>query len=87
MLSARLGDEERLAQEVRDRLGETVKALDAINQNPIAGDQRDIVASIWDFVAKAWAALEARDLLRAKALAGKASTLADELRPGRRPVR
>jgi len=87
VLTARLGDEERIAGEVEARLAHTVQTLDSIKREQLGSDRKEILSSIQDFVAKARDALAAKDLLRARALAEKAATLADELAGPRKPAK
>jgi hypothetical protein len=85
--STRLPDEDRVAQEVEAKLAQIQKIVDAIGRDQVHGDQKQILATIQDFAAKARDALTARELLRAKALADKASTLAEEVASAGKPPR
>lgn len=79
VVSPRVADEDRLTHEIRDRLAEARRLVARINLAKLAQDQREIYGSVQDFLEKAETALSAKDLLRAKILADKASKLAQDL--------
>jgi hypothetical protein len=68
-----------VTQEVHARLAHTEKIIAQIDPGGLTQDRREIYAGIQDFVVKAKEALSAKDLPRARNLAEKASTLADDL--------
>jgi len=76
---ARLPNEEQVTREVTARLEQTRRTVDKIQPERLARDQREMLASVRDFMAKAHDALQARDLSRAQILVDKAARLADDL--------
>jgi hypothetical protein len=86
-VSARLRDEDAIARDVEARIRHTARSLDAVKGNDLPVERRELLASARDFLAKARHALAARDLLRARTLAEKASKLAAELGPRPPPPR
>jgi hypothetical protein len=72
-------DADRISREVTARLAEARWRVAQVDPARLAGDQREIFASIHDFLAKAEDALTAQDLPRAQILADKAQKLADDL--------
>jgi len=79
VLSPQVEDEERVASDVTARLGYAGRVIDHIDPHRLSPDQREMFASIRDFVSKARDALSIRDYPRADVLSEKASTLANEL--------
>jgi hypothetical protein len=79
VVSPRVEDEDRVTREVRGRLIEARRRVAQVDPARLAGDQREIFASIHDFLAKAEEAITARDLPRAQILADKARKLAEDL--------
>jgi hypothetical protein len=79
VVSPRVEDEERMTREVKVRLTEARRRVGQIDPGKLIGDQREIFASIQDFLAKAEEAITAKDLPRAQVLADKAQKLADDL--------
>lgn len=79
VLSPQVDDEERVASDITARLGHAGRVIDHIDPHRLSPDQREMFASIRDFVSKARDALSSRDYPRAEVLSEKASTLANEL--------
>jgi hypothetical protein len=79
VVSPRVPDEERVAQEVNVRLARAGHIVAEIDPARLGGDQREIFWSIQAFLGRAREALSARDLPRAQVLAEKAARLADDL--------
>lgn len=73
------GDEERLRRESEGRIQRTEQILGGIDPQRLGTDDREAMATIRSFLAKAKDALASRDLLRASTLAEKAQILADDL--------
>jgi hypothetical protein len=79
VLSPREPGGDGVTEEVHARLAHTEKIIAQIDPGALTQDRREIYAGIQDFVVKAKEALSAKDLPRARNLAEKASTLADDL--------
>lgn len=77
--SPRMPNEEQVTREVNARLEQTRRTVDKIQPERLARDQREMLASVRDFMAKAHDALQAKDLPRAQILVDKAARLADDL--------
>jgi len=69
----------RLTREARGRIEDTEKVVSRIDPGRLARAQQETLATIEDFLAKARAALTARDVQRALTLADKALALAHDL--------
>jgi hypothetical protein len=79
VVSPRVQDEERISRDVTARLTEARRRLAQVDPARLVGDQREIFASVQDFLTKAEEAMAAKDLPRAQILADKARKLADDL--------
>ncbi len=74
------GEEEtRLSREARSRIEATQKVVGQLDQTKLGQGQRETLATIHDFLAKAREAMAARDVQRAFTLADKALALANDL--------
>ena len=76
---ARVPHEDQITQEVSVRVAKIQEIIDRIDAAKLTRDQREILSSIKDFIAKAKEASQAKDMPRAQVLAEKASKLADDL--------
>jgi hypothetical protein len=79
VLAPQVDDEAQVTSHVTARLGHAGRVVDRIDVTKLSPDQREMFASIRDFVSKARDALSSKDYPRAEVLSEKASTLADEL--------
>ena len=81
VITSRLANEEEIARAVNVRLTKVNGIVDRIDPSKLTRDQRELFASLQEFVAKAKEALRTRDLPQAQVLVDKALGLADSLAP------
>ena len=78
-VSPRIANEDLATRTVTTSLQRTNQLVERIEPARLVREQREMLSSVQDFVAKAFEALQARDVPKAQVLAEKASKLADEL--------
>jgi hypothetical protein len=78
-VSPRIPNEDLATRTVTTSLQRTNQLVERIEPARLVREQREMLSSVQDFVAKAFEALQARDVPKAQILAEKASKLADEL--------
>jgi len=79
VLAPQVADEAELQKQIDGRLARADRIAGRVDPAKLGQDQREMLSSLEEFVAKAKEALARKDLPRADVLSDKAQKLADEL--------